>query len=516
VRRRGRFSNFGAGLLALVVIVIACYLGFFKSIPFRSHYEVKAAFTSASGIKKSSPVRIAGVEVGRVTKVEPMTKGQPAALVTMRIKKEGRPIHSDAKAKIRPRIFLEGNFFVDVSPGTPKAPELDDGQVIPINHTAIPVQLDQVLKALPADTRTNLRGALAELFRTYSDGGGAEFNRSLEFQPDAYRFSGIVSEAFLGRNPRDLSNFIRHLGGVSQGLNRNPRQLQSLVTDFNRTVGALAAEQGALQATIRELPRTLRSATPAFNALNAAFPDVRRLSRDALPGIRSTVPTLNALQPLVVQLRGLVGPDELQGLSADLRAATPPLTRFARQSVPLLGQLRAFASCANEVVIPAGNETVDDKNFPATGPAHQEFFKVLVGLSGESRSSDANGQFFKTLGTGGLDTVSLGNGLFGATASPIRGTNPPKAVRRPPLRGDVPCETQQPPDLRTKPGGPPPSVNTQPNSKAALARTAKAQTVAVDLMQAQLDRTLGAKAPQVLDQAATSGQISRLTKGIVK
>ena len=41
-----------------------------ESIPFRSHYEVKAAFKSANNLRNGSPVRIAGVEVGKVTKVE--------------------------------------------------------------------------------------------------------------------------------------------------------------------------------------------------------------------------------------------------------------------------------------------------------------------------------------------------------------------------------------------------------------------------------------------------------------
>ena len=55
-------------------------------------------------------------------------KGSDAVLVTMTIGKAGRPIHDDARAKIRPRIFLEGNFFVDLEPGTPGAPEIaDDG-----------------------------------------------------------------------------------------------------------------------------------------------------------------------------------------------------------------------------------------------------------------------------------------------------------------------------------------------------------------------------------------------------
>ena len=45
------------------------------------------------------------------------------AIVTMAIKDVGLPIHEDATLKVRPRIFLEGNFFVDLKPGTPHAPD---------------------------------------------------------------------------------------------------------------------------------------------------------------------------------------------------------------------------------------------------------------------------------------------------------------------------------------------------------------------------------------------------------
>ena len=70
-------------------------------------------------------MRIAGVEVGKVTKVEPLHEGCEGALVTMRIDKHGLPLHDDATFAIRPRIFLEGNFFVDLSPGSPSAPVAD-------------------------------------------------------------------------------------------------------------------------------------------------------------------------------------------------------------------------------------------------------------------------------------------------------------------------------------------------------------------------------------------------------
>ena len=66
----------------------------------------------------------------------------------MEINDDGLPIHEDATAKIRPRIFLEGNFFVDLQPGTPRARRSPDGDTIKVTQTATPVQLDQVLTAL--------------------------------------------------------------------------------------------------------------------------------------------------------------------------------------------------------------------------------------------------------------------------------------------------------------------------------------------------------------------------------
>jgi hypothetical protein len=47
----------------------------------------------------------------------------------------------------------------------------------------------------------------------------------------------------------------------------------------------------------------------------------------------------------------------------------------------------------------------------------------------------------------------LGTDRFFFTGNPIQGVNPPvpQNHKRSPLRPDVPCETQQPPDLRTIP-----------------------------------------------------------------
>ena len=90
-------------------------------------------------------MRIAGVNVGEVTATE--AKGD-AVEVTFTVDDEGQPIHEDAEVEIRPRLFLEGNFFLDLRPGSPSAAELPDDGEIPAAQTATAVQLDEVLTSL--------------------------------------------------------------------------------------------------------------------------------------------------------------------------------------------------------------------------------------------------------------------------------------------------------------------------------------------------------------------------------
>ncbi|MGH2969423.1 MAG: MlaD family protein, partial [Solirubrobacteraceae bacterium] len=293
-RRLQRVSNPKAALITLAILVPLVYLGFTKSIPFRPSYEIKAVFESSNNLKKASPVRIAGVEVGRVTSVERVEKGGEEVVVTMRIGESGRPIHEDARAKIRPRIFHEGNFFVDVEPGTPTAAEIKDGMTIPINQTSSPVQFDQLLTSLQSDTREDLKTLLDEYGNALDKGGAEGFNRSIPFWKSAYRDTAIVNEAMLGKAEHDLSGYVKNAGATAAALDRNASQLKNLITDFNTTAAAFAREDDNLRASLSELPRTLRAAQPALAALNSSFPPLRAFAADLRPGVRSSGPALDA------------------------------------------------------------------------------------------------------------------------------------------------------------------------------------------------------------------------------
>jgi phospholipid/cholesterol/gamma-HCH transport system substrate-binding protein len=478
-----RRSNTTIGLIALAVLAVLVFFGWTKEIPLQPHYEVRAAFATSNNLRPGSPVRIAGVEVGKVTKVE---RNDGGALVTMRIEDEGRPVHEDATAKIRPRIFLEGNFFVDLTAGSPSAPELDDGATIPVQQTATPVQLDEVLTALQSDTREDLKILLREYGKALQGAGARGFNRSIPYWKPAYRDSAIVAEAMQGETGHDLSGYVKNAGATAAALDRNREQLKSLVTDFHVTAAAFAREESNLRTALGELPRTLRASMPALAALNESFPPLRALATELRPGVQNSEETLDVSLPFVRELRGLVSEAELRGLAADLRPTVPDLAALVDRSVPLYRQVRRAASCETEVIHPWSMDTVQDKQFPSKGKVYEEAPKPLPGLAGESRSGDANGQWFRVLAAGGKNLVTFKPGVFATTPEPLLGANPPRPQKRPPLNADTPCETQEPPDLRSDPAPPPEQRTVDTSSAAFKTRYVKARGEAVDWLRTQL------------------------------
>jgi phospholipid/cholesterol/gamma-HCH transport system substrate-binding protein len=490
VRRATGIAPFKAGILAIVVVAVASYFAFARELPFRSHYEIEAVFHSANNAKEGQPVRIAGVDVGKVVGVEHLKPGTPAAVVRMRIEDRGRPVHKDTTVKIRARMFLEGNYFLQLEPGTPKAGELENGGVIPIEQTRGPVQLSQVLTALQADTRKNLQTLFAEYSSALEGEGARGYRRSIEYWEDAYKNSALVQDATRGLEERDLSRYIDSAGRVARGLDRSPEALKSLITDFNTAAGAFAREAGSLEAAIGELPRTLRVGRPSLAALNRALPPLRRFAVDLRPSIRESDKTIDVSLPFLRQARRLVSRRELRGLVRDLRPTVPQLARLTKRTPALYEQVRLSSGCENEVLHRWSNDRVPDERFPVTGRVSQEAAKSLVGLAGESRSFDANGQYFHVLVSAGDRTYSLGDGRFAQAALPILGTNPPKPIGRPPLRRDVPCETQETPDLRTKVGPPERQVASGlPNTARARRRYERAKRISVRSAQREVKRS---------------------------
>jgi virulence factor Mce-like protein len=484
-RRKPR-SPVVIGLIALAVILVLVYLGWTKDIPFTQPYQVNAVFQSANSIRPGSPVRIAGVDVGKVKEIEPH-EGTDAAVVVLQIDDDGLPLHSDATAKIRPRIFLEGNFFVDLKTGSPSAPELEDGGTIKVTQTATPVQLDEVLTSLQSDTRQDLKDVLNSLAvaltseptaaenrdahpSTRGETAAESFNDAYEDIPEAERSTAIVLDAFLGTEPgRDLARLIDGTARTTGALIRNENALRGLITNFNTTMAAFASESGNLRRSIRELPLTLTAANRAFASLNEAFPPTRAFAREIIPGVRETPATIEAALPWIDQARPLMGRNELGGVAAELSPASAELARLTDRALDLLPQTDLASKCARDVLLPTGDVVIQDE-FTTGVENYKEFFYTLVGLSGEGQNFDGNGMYVRFQTGGGAESLSLGSAssntgeLFGNAVAVPLGNRPFYPGRKPPYRPKVNCHTQTRPDLNG-----PAAAKSAPTGQAALA-----------------------------------------------
>ena len=475
--RTGR-NPITVAVIALAVIGVICYFGFTKNMPFTHPFQFQAVFSSANSIRLSSPVRIAGVNVGKVVKVE----GQPGtnnAVVTMEMQSRGLPIHKDAELKIRPRIFLEGNFFVDMKPGTPQAPTIAEGDTIPASQTAVPVQLDQVLTSLQQDTRKNLQVLLIELGAglsakptaaenaqqppmTQGKSAAQALNNALIYSKPALKNSALVNQAFQGITPDDLPELVRGLAATTTKLVGSESELGSLVENFNTTMAAIASEQSAVRESVALLGPTVKNAYTSLGSLNTALPSLAQFSVDFVPGVEQTQPTIDAVTPWVAQATPLVSQAELGGLAANLQPTTESLAQLSAASIPLLAQTENFAKCVSNVLIPTGDTPIPDGAFSTGKPNSQEFWEALVGLNGAAQSFDANGQMLRIQPGGGANPVTLTGGnlndgfpVYGNSVGTPQGTKPAwNSSQKIPFKPNALCKDQALPDIAGTPTGP--------------------------------------------------------------
>lgn len=469
-RHRSRVGNLAAGAIAAVVILAVCYLVFGGSVPFQSSpFVLRAAFTVETQLHLGSPVRIAGVNVGTVTGVSRVSGSSTAAVATMTIASNGLPIHADATADIRPRLFLEGNFYIDLHPGTPGAPAVASGATLPASQTTGPVQLDRVLSALSSNTRSNLQTLLQGLGQTLNGQpttaqdatqdpsvrgltAGQALNNSLKYAAGAFKASTIVNSALLGQQPHDLSGVISGNAHIFSALAAQQNHLQHLVTTFNATMGALAARQQDLSATISLLPPLLRTADSALGPLQASFGPTQQFARDLTPSVTQLAPTITAGLPWLSQSTALLSRGELGGLLSSLTPAVQGTASTLISTKSLLTGSDTLAKCFVHTVIPTGNQSIQDPPLTTGLQVYQELFQSAVGLAGSAQNFDGNGRYVRAAPAGGADRVQTGalpgaGPLYGNAVLPPLGTRPAYPGSAPPLNRTVPCFTNAPPNL---------------------------------------------------------------------
>ncbi len=463
------------GAIFLVVLFVAVYFGFTKHIPFKHGYRLNAVFSSSVNVRPNSPVRIAGVPVGTVTSTR--LESSHVALVTMQIEGKGLPIHSDATLKIRPKIFLEGNWWVELQPGSPSAPVLSSGATIPVTQTSEPVQLDQLLDALNTSTRANLQTTLVELGAAWTAQPTAKenaeqdpevrglnsaqaLNKAFRRGPQALRDITIVNQALGGTETHDLSKLFASIEKVSAELDVHEQALGELVGHFNTFLHIFAAQGSSVRAAVAELPSALRGLEHGFAELRGAAPSIRTFALDLIPGVEQIPATNAAILPWIDQFRAVLKPNELGGVAAALRTAAPEIASVTADQVAFQPQLTNFSKCLTKVLYPAGSTKLQDGANTTGSTAEREFWYAMAGVAGLSQNFDGNGAAPRFI-AGGAGTTLLsppatvvktgaptnGSTLIAQTRLAPEGTSPSFTGNEPPYKPLVPCYTQKPPEF---------------------------------------------------------------------
>jgi phospholipid/cholesterol/gamma-HCH transport system substrate-binding protein len=474
-RDKKRVPNWLIAVIFILIFTIGPYLAFTKHIPFTSYgYEVKATFTNSANIALKSPVRIAGVEVGKVIKTE---RDGDATTVTFTVDDTGRPIHQNAFATVKPRIFLEGNFFIDLDPGSPGSPELGSGGTIPISHTSTAVQIDEVLTALQSPVRADL-GRLLESYgnalthkptaaedmdqlpQVKGLSGGEALNKTFQYGGEAGKYSSQVTQALTGTQKHDLAKLVSGSARTFNAFSADQAALQGLIDNFETFTGTLANQSQNLQTTVRELAPTLKTTRKSLISLERSLPPLRTYAIELTPAVAELPGLISASKPWLEQVRPLLTAKEAGGTVKLLAEATPGLAGAAQAGKSVtLPQVNQLAQCTTKVLVPASEEPIKDQ-FSDGGPNYRDFWRLLSDFASASQNFDGNGPYVRAQGGGGPVLLEEENPTFKlapqqhqfSRAIEVPEGTQPQLQGQPEAHPEVRCETQPVPDINSGPG----------------------------------------------------------------
>jgi phospholipid/cholesterol/gamma-HCH transport system substrate-binding protein len=300
----------------------------------KDFFELDAELTTAQAVTpgQGQTVTIAGVEVGEISKV---TLDDGKGIVSMRLENRYSRVYRDAFALLRPKTGLK-DMVVELTPGTPEAGRLKEGDRIPVSQTAPDVNLDEILAQLDSDSRDYLRLLLNGAAEGLDGNGRNLANAIRRFEPLA-RDSRKVFEGLEDRR-ENIKRVIHNLSLLMEELGASDDQLASFVQSQNAVFESFADQDAALRDALGELPGalgetntalakgedlanelgpTLQALRPGARALGPTLTELRPFLRDSLPIIRDELrPFTRAATPVVKDLRPAM---------RDLAAASPDL-----------------------------------------------------------------------------------------------------------------------------------------------------------------------------------------------
>jgi virulence factor Mce-like protein len=278
-------------------------------------------------------VRISGVPVGKVRAIEPDGR-TGRALVTFELRPRYAPLPSDVRAVLRQKTLL-GETYVELTPGSPGAPNLPEGGRIAESRVSGTVEIDEVLRTFDPETRQAFQEWMQSQAVAVGD-HGRDLNDALgNLAPFADDTAELVD--LLNRQEPALTRLIADTGTVFEALTERNGELRDLIENADRVFAATGGRDGELRETFLALPTFERESRATVNRLARFARDTDPLVSQLRPAARELSPTLSGLSALAPDLQAFFR--ELGGLIDASRAGFPAAERVLADLRPLLGQL---------------------------------------------------------------------------------------------------------------------------------------------------------------------------------
>ncbi|KRC46459.1 MULTISPECIES: MlaD family protein [unclassified Nocardioides] len=288
--------------------------------PWQDKFVFQADFTETPGISPSNgqEVRIAGVTVGSITEAEVTKEG--LARLTLSLE-PGHTVYKDTQLVLRAKTPLN-DMYVEMSEGSPDAGKLDDGDLVSVDQTENPVQVDRVVQNLDEDARSGLASLLQE------------------------------SDVALANSPKHLGpgldatdQVLADLKPVVNALDGRRKQIRLLVTALSQVASATGGDEARLARITNSLADTLSvistrddELTQALATLPGFVSELKGATRNVTSLSQQLDPTLDAVKGASDSLPTALS--RLAELAENLDETAKIATPVVRQARPVLDDLR--------------------------------------------------------------------------------------------------------------------------------------------------------------------------------
>ncbi len=337
----GRILVMAGFALSCFGLLLYLWVAFGGGIPLAAKgYRIHVDFAEATQLAQQADVRISGVPVGKVVKIQ-LGPGDTTD-ATLQIDPRYAPLPRDARAILRQKTLL-GETYVELTPGNRSAGTLPEGGTLPVQQVASTVELDEILRALDPLTVRSFQVWMQSLAQGI-DGRGQALNDAFgDLAPLATDGNDLL--AVLDRQGQSLKQVVNQTGVVFGALSQSQSDLTNLIRNSNTVFGTIANRNQQLEDTFRAFPTFERESSLTLEQLNQFARNTNPLITQLRPFARELSPTLQAAQrfaPPFQQFFVHLGP-----LITASQAGLPAFDRFITDIRPALGQLDPFTRSLN-------------------------------------------------------------------------------------------------------------------------------------------------------------------------